>query len=60
MTERISREKAKEVIDAAESGILVAVVKEPKPSIGAVPDDEEEYIVRSETYQFGNAEYELE
>lgn len=51
--EDISRERAKELVDEADKGILVVLNAEPVPAIGDVPDEDREKRIVSGGYRFG-------
>lgn len=53
MTDHISAEQAKQLIDDAEGGTLTIVTADEVPVIGDVPEDEREVEYELETYEFG-------
>lgn len=57
---RISRQEARALIDAAESGTLVVIEGEPVPALGDVPQDDREVDYSLRSYRFGTPPGELE
>ncbi|KDE59820.1 hypothetical protein EL22_16980 [Halostagnicola sp. A56] len=53
MADKISRERAKELIDEHQAGRIIVTDIEPKPTIGTVPEDERELEGELEAYRFG-------
>jgi len=53
---KISRERAKELIDDHQAGRIIVTDLEPVPTIGDVPVDELAFESSIETYRFGELE----
>lgn len=53
MTEHISRDRAKELIDDAEGGSVTIVSADEVPVIGDVPEDERRVEYELDQYTFG-------